>query len=343
MKPYLIALVILIHNLAFGSECSDLFKSFLQQEQKLKISIKLKDYNIEKYGLEDTPINRQKFERLYAQCISPDKNQIKNLASKNLSKISLGMSMSTTIVGYSNNNWDKPKDAEWFARLGYGLIFSYGCGEIYSKIIKDNGNRFHSIIKDYLFGRGATIAYTLGANVIFSSDKMEKEKIEKLKNSPTFQSDMKKLKEFFPSESFYDRYKKEVIAYLSNQDEISLGIGVHQGIDFDHLRPEDLKDPEVQDVVLAAIVSQEYENKNKMVSTGSSYGDFFLFDSIYSMARIPQEIFINQLTNKVMCLNLHNPKRGLTQAIGINVLNQIIFSNYYSITYKILKKEFTGE
>ena len=207
------------------------------------------------------------------------------------------------------------------------------------KLIKDDGGRFAYLVKDYLFGRAATVAYFGGFLVLFNTDKADQVKLEKLKQSPTFKADVEKLKAYAQNESLIDRYQKELMAYLSQLEVIDLGIGVHEGVDFDHLKPSDLEDKDIQKVVLAAIMSQEYEQKKGPMSfTGSSTGDYFTFDSIYSIAKIPKDILVNKMIDQVMCLNANNPVRGMTQAIGIQTINQILFADYYGVTYRVSKK-----
>jgi hypothetical protein len=343
---YSLTLLVLATSLsAFGAEsCRDLMSSFFRHEEGKTISNKTAKMDITKFGLEENVINREKFERLYLQCLSPDKNQIKDLASKRYSKINLGMSVVTSVSGYTYTNWEKPKDMEWFGRLGYGLAFGAACGKIYGKLVKDDGSKFHHIIKDYIFGRVATVAYFGGFTVFFDANADLKAKVETLKKSPTFEADMKKLRAYIDDEKFNERYQKETIDYLSQLEEINLGIGIQEGVDFDHLKPSDLKDPDIQKVVMAAIVAQEYEQQKGILAvTGSKNNDYLLYDSIYSLAKIPKEIIVHKMIDQAVCLNSHNPARGITQAVGITALNQILFADYYGITYKVLKKELIGQ
>src|SRR5205823_2648818 len=98
---------------------------------------------------------------------------------------------------------------------------------------------------------------------------------------------------------------------------------------------KDLEDKDIQKVVIAAIIAQEYEKQKAPLNiTGNGMEDFFLFDSLYAIAKIPKDLAINKVVNQVMCLNANNVGRGLTQAIGISALNQILFADFYGITYQ---------
>jgi hypothetical protein len=158
------------------------------------------------------------------------------------------------------------------------------------------------------------------------------------------EADTAKLKEYADNKTLVKRYQEELMSYLSHLDTIDLGIGVHGGVDFDNLKPSDLEDTDVKKVVMAAIIAKDYEQKKDVLNiTDDKYHDFFIFDSLYSIAKIPKDMITNQIVDRVMCLNSYNVNRGLTQAVGISVLEQIIFADYYGITYKVLKKELINQ
>lgn len=341
MKTLLFILVIYSFKSFAFSDCNQLMQPFFK-EFRIEKS-KSNDIDITKFGLEENSMNRTKFERLYAQCMSPNKNQIKLLAQNEVNKTFQVMSLATTIVGYTETNWQKPKDLEWFGRLGYTLTFGAICGQLYSKIIKDDGNKFQFLIKDYLFGRITLLSWAYGDNYIFGPEKKIKDKLENLKSSPHFTSDIQKLKKYVGNDEIFERFKHDVLVNLSHLEEINLGLGIHQGVDFDHLSPKDLNDPDIAKIVFAAILAQEYETSSKgIITLGTSNLDAFAYDSMYSILKIPKDIFVHKMTNQIMCLNLHNTNRGLVQVIGINTLNQILFADYYGITYRALKQELTS-
>ena len=327
MKKTLLIFSLLSAQSLFANDiCNETMRAFFNHQDGKVISNKTAAMDITKYGLNESLENRQKFEHLYSQCLAPGKNKYKNLATKRFATALKTMDYATSIIGYTQSNWNKPKDKEWFEKLGYGLVFGAICGKIAKNIVKDNGNRFGYLVKEYLYGRGTTILYFGGSNVIFGEDKENQKKLEK-------------LKAYADNDDMVDRYTKELVAYLSHLEVIDLGIGVHQGVDFDHLKPSDLDDKDIQKVVIASILSQEYQQqKGPMSFTNSKTQDFFMFDSIYSMVKIPKDIFVNKMINQVLCLNTNNMTRGMTQAVGITAINQILFADYYGVTYKVGKK-----
>lgn len=336
----LLILLGLNSTLYAADNCRDLMRSFFNHQEGNVISNKTAKMDVEKFGLAENVVNRQKFERLYTQCLSPDKNKLKDLAEKRFSKINTGMGMATSIIGYTQRNWEQEKDFEWFARLGYGLALGTVASQLAQKIISNHGNRFAEVVKNYIFGRSLTLVYFAGASLLFESNKAQQEKLEELKSDPHFKEDIKKLKAYAEDESRLDRIKNEIISYLSQLEVINIGIGVHEGIDFDNLKPSDLEDKDIQEVIIAAILAQEYEQqKGALAITGSKQNDFLLFDSLYSIAKIPKDIIVDKIINQTMCLNSNNLTRAYTQAIGITAINQILFADYYGITYHVLQKE----
>lgn len=340
MKSLLAFIILITTTSTHSNECQELMRPFLLKDTKISTIKESSGMDITKYGLVDNIINRDKFERLYLQCMSTDKNQLQELAHRRFSMANKVLSYGGSAIAYTQINWQKPKNLEWFERLGFGLTFRAVIGKLHSTLLNDSGNRFQYIIKDYIFGRGATISFLSGFGILFGSNKADQEKIQSLKASATFKDDIKKLQEYANYDTLVLQYKKKLISALSQLDVINLGIGVHDGVDFNNLTPRDLEDEDIQNVVIAAILSQEYEqHKAPMKLTGDKTDDFFVFDSVYSIAKIPKDIVLNRLVDRVMCLNSHNVSRGLTQAIGLTVLNQILLADYYSVTYRILKKQ----
>jgi hypothetical protein len=184
------------------------------------------------------------------------------------------------------------------------------------------------------------VGYIGSSKMLFNNNVDEKKKFEELKTSPTFKSDMQKLKAYASDETLLKRFIDETMIFLGQLKIINTGLGVHEGIDFDHLTQEDLKDPEIKKIVLAAIIAQEYENQQgPLALAGSKTQDFYLYDSLYSLVKIPKDIVLDNTVNKIMCLNTYNSTRGITQAVGISAINQILFADYYGVTYRVFKKQ----
>ena len=158
------------------------------------------------------------------------------------------------------------------------------------------------------------------------------------------QHDVEYIKRILTDDNWYENFKKKLFTTLGYLDEVSIGIGKKYGIDFDHLTKEQLQDEDIQKVVLAALVSQEMERrKHAIIKTGNSNYDSFIFDSFYSILKIPKDILVNKMTMQMVCLNMHNQSRGFTQAVGLNILNQVLFADYFGVTYRILKYEMVGD
>jgi hypothetical protein len=343
MKVFILFLL-LFSSMASAQDCHDLMRTFFRKKAAKVINEETSNIDIAKYGFVDNSSGRKNFNRLYLQCQSTNKSLVTDPLRQRFSSLQHKLSLATTVVGYSAANWQKPKDMQWFGKMVFGVAFGEVVGKLAGKLIKDNGNRFHYLIKDYIFTRSAVAMYLTSSPYIFDNDKSYRQKMSALKTSDNFQEEMRQLKSYATSERLIKRYQKEVMGYLSHLEVINLGFGVQQGVDFDKLTPEDLDDEDIQKVVMAAIIAQEYENQKGFLNvTQNNSADFFLFDALYSIAKIPKDMAVTKIVNQVLCLNAKNPSRGLTQAVGISALNQIMFADFYGITYRVAKKEFINQ
>lgn len=343
MKWLNFLILLTISTSSLSNECRSLFSKFNEIERIAKVREKTKKLDLKLYGIKNTPAGRREFERIYAECMTPNSTLLKDRADEKVNTVFSRISYATMIGGYTYSNWEKPKDIMWFFNLGFGMGFGAIASKIQSALIIDQGHRYHYLVKDYLFGRGTDLTY-MGITFFFP-DKEKNEvqiKLDELKHSPQFQADMIELKKYIDNPNHIERFKKEIFNALSHMEFINLGLGRHGDIDFNHLTPKDLEDKSVQKVVLAAIVAEEYERKNALLQTGSLTTDSFIFDSFYAALKVPKDIYLQKISTQVMCLNMFNPSRGVKQVIAINVVNQILFADYFGVVYKILKSEING-
>lgn len=351
MKKLMIITLAMIVSLesalaAQKSSCNQLMENFFQREAVVsKLRKDASNYNIELYGLEDTLHNRAKFESMYVRCMSPGAKEIDDVASRKLNNTFTALSVGTMVVGYSYSNWDKPKDVEWFLKLGLGLGFGAAANFLQTKLLKDTGNKYYNIILDYLYGRGSDVAFMQVDKAI---DKLLKEdevalkmqlKLKDIKNHEDFVKFTKTVHNNF----WYENFRNKLFTSLGYLDNVNIGAGVHNGVDFNNLTAAQLQDEDIQKVIIAALLAQEKERRKKaLIHTGSSQIDSFIFDSMYAAFKIPKDIIVNRMTTQIICLNMHNQRRGFTQAVGINVLNQVLFADYFGVAYKVLKYEMLG-
>lgn len=328
------------------NSCNQIMEGFFKRDELVtKLKTRASKQNIELFGLRDTPLNRAKFETMYVRCMTPGAKEIDDVASRKLNNTFNSISVGTMVVGYSYSNWDKPKDAEWFFNLGLGLGFGAAAGVLQARLIKDTGNKYYNLILNYLYGRGSDIAY-MGVDKAIDQLKKEDEealKIQlKLKNIHS-NEDFQRFKEVVSTENWYQSYRTKLFTALGYMDSVSIGGGIYKGVNFDNLTPEDLQDEDVQKVVIAALLAQEKERrKQAVIHTGNSLLDNFIFDSVYAAFKVPKDIIVNRMTTQIICLNMHNQRRGFTQAVGLNIMNQVLFADYFGVVYKILKHEMLG-
>lgn len=347
MKWFLLVIFTLLSSNVFAakSSCREAMGAFFKYDAQMStLKKQASSYNIELYGLKDTPENRLKFEKIYVRCMSPGPKEVEDVMSKKLNNTFNAISVGTMVTGYAYSNWDKPKDAEWFLNLGIGLAFGAVAGSLQDKLLKDTKNKYYNLIQDYLYGRGTDVVYMGVQSGIDQFTSIEKEKFKAYLNKLENQEDVERIRKMLENDYWYDNLRKKIFTALGYLDEVNIGAGKKYGIDFDHLTKEQLQDEDVQKVVLAALVSQEMERrKHAIIKTGNSNYDSFIFDSFYSILKIPKDILVNKMTMQMICLNMHNQSRGFTQAVGLNILNQVLFADYFGVTYRILKYEMVGD
>ncbi len=339
IRNLVILFLVIYSSLSFskGSECNNTMEAFFRYDTLIEnIKKKARNYDHKRYGFKDTPENREKFERLFVKCMSPGPKEISDLSSKKLNNTFNLISVGTMVGGYAYSNWEEPKDMEWFLRLGIGIGFGAGASMIQDKLLKNHGHRFYNILQDYLFWRGADLVYIGGDKIMTTDQEKMQEYISKIKN----QEEVEKILKILKKDNWYDNLKEKIFTSLGYLDEVNVGIGTREGIDFDHLTKEQLRNKDIQDVVIAALIRQEKERRDAtFIHTGSATFDSFIFDSFYSLIKIPKDYMFNKMTTQIICLNANNPKRGYTQAVALNVFNQVLFADYFGITYRILKHE----
>lgn len=328
------------------NSCNQMMENFFQRETLVtKLKKDAADYKIKLYGLEDTPHNRAKFESMYVRCMTPGAKEIDDVASRKLNNTFHAMSIGTMVIGYSYSNWDKPKDAEWFFKLGLGLGFGAAASFLQTKLIKDTGNKYYNLILDYLYGRGSDVAFMGVDKAIDKLNKEDERALElqlKLKDVKTH-DDYLRFKKTFHNDSWYENFRTKLVTSLGYLDSVNIGAGVYKGVDFDNLTEVQLQDEDIQKVVIAALIAQEKDRRKRaIINTGKTELDSFIFDSVYAAFKVPKDIIVSRVTTQIICLNMHNQRRGFTQAVGLNVLNQVLFADYFGVAYKILKYEMLG-
>ncbi len=324
---------------------SHLFKKE-RQLQSLKQQASKKDLKI--YGLKNTPADKAKFEKLFIKCNEPGIKEFDQTTSRQINYTFNAISVGTMVGGYTYSNWDKPKDVEWFFRLGLGIGFGAVSGHIQTKLIKETGDKYKDLVFSFLYGRSADAVFMKIDEKLISSLIEKEEDLFKIKLAGSDKKSLEaytRYKELLNDKDYYEKFRANILASFSYVDIVNLGIGKVGDKDFNHLTVDDLKDKDVQDVVIASLIAEakkKMAKENALIHTGNNELDIFIFDSLYNAFKIPKDIIVNHYTSKIICMNMYNPKRGFTFAVGLNVLNQILFADYFGATYRLLKYEMIG-
>lgn len=278
------------------------------------------------------------YEKLAFGCRASKSTPEKKRASQLFKKFVLGIGVTSSIAGYTYANYDKEFDAKWFGRLGYELTIGMVSNYLSAKILTNPNNTIIRMgLQRYLLARSFGVVDMTLYSSFFSGNKDEaRARLEELKKDPKFQEEMKKLSTFLEEEGTLVKYKRMIIenikALLRHQELAPESTGeLHYGdFDFSGLKPEDLDDPEIQNIVIAAILAQEYEeNRGKIISTGDVGADRFAFHAAYGLVMMPKDIYTSLYIYRVLCMGQMNPRAALMKAVGLYTLNRVVFDQLY--------------
>lgn len=272
------------------------------------------------------------YEKLSYGCRSTKMTPERKMAAATFKKFTIGIGIASTVAGYSYNNRDKPKDGQWFGKLGYELTWGVITGYLASKIISNPENGPVNIaLKKYFLARGnGLIDMGLYGWMFGASNEDAEQRLADLKNSPEKRKQLLELKKYLEDKKVFAKVKDSIIENVKKLGlPIKPPVEIHD-IDWENLSDEDLEREDVQDVVMAAILSQIYdENKGKVFNTGHIGADRYSFHASYGLIMMPKDTFISLYIYNVLCMGQMNPRQALFKALGIYTLNRVVFDQMY--------------
>ncbi len=342
----------MLNSKAMGASfesCQKIMSNFFEKERRTKtLREEAAKIDLTQYGFKNTLKDREKFEKLFVKCNEPGVKEFDQITSRKINYTFNAISVGTMVGGYTYSNWDKPKDVEWFFRLGLGISFGSISGHLQTKLIKETGDKYKDLVFSFLYGRSADAVFMkIDEKLITKLVKKEEDlfKIKIANSDKKTQEAYARYQKLISDKDYYEKFRSNILASYTYLDTVNLGIGKIGDKDFNQLTNEDLKDREVQNVVIASLIAEakrKLAKENAVIHTGSNELDIFIFDSLYNAFKIPKDIVVNHYTSKIICMNMYNPTRGFTFAVGLNVLNQILFADYFGATYRLLKYELVG-
>ena len=326
-------------------------RSFLRQEKRneqrvtkleKKYSKKAPKENRQLSAKEAAKLRSHKIDEAWMSCRARNMNPSHQRGAAIYGTITTGMMGVSVASGFTNANWNLPKDAEWFGRLSYELAYAMMYTKVLIKVMKNPSSSF---LKRYgQFNLGASIVEGIDTTVysqFFNVSKDDaRDVLNRIKNSPQKKQDMEKLSRYLDETGFVDAFKKSVVNNFRSLFKASENESNHN----DDLLPEDLKNltekdlnkPEIQDRILELVMKQYYESERGYLSLGAIAGDRFAFNRSWSsLVGIPKNLALAVPIYVSLCMTSVYPIQGLALAAGLQSLNQLTSADTY---YKARKK-----
>ncbi len=279
---------------------------------------------------------------LHKQCTSVKPNASNIEAGKIFAKYAVGFNSANTLIGYTMATWDKAKDFNWAASLGYELtktiIFSYLSSKVLTggslsfpkKVAISNATNFFANMGDALVYQG-----------FFQSTEEAKAEIEKMAKSPTLVSDINKLLDFLHNRPEIQEYADGIGDMSNNLIRAVTGKDKLEDLTEEELaeiNQDSLKDPEVRERLLDLVDDQLYAG-DKNYTTGNAALDRLAFNTGYDLVNTPVQTAIGMASFYAVCMNIDKPLHALA-AFGTI---QFVRGNASSLIYFRARENAIGQ
>ena len=259
-----------------------------------------------------------KYKRLQHACYSKRATPEKQVSSKSFVRFTTGLGFLSASSSYAYAHWDKEKDQKWFEKFGYevGVVVSYYW--VMSKILSRSDNTFsQQLLKAYLVDiaiggvNAKTYAYLFGT----SREEAEK-RLQEMYSDPNFKNRVSDLEERFKDITDQELLAKELSNLLPNNSTIT---------------PTDIENEDnLKELLINSILLEEYKiNEGKLIVTGDTAKDRFVFDRIWNLVAIPRYMFFQYLILKNLCINQDKPFVAYSKALAIYSFERVIFDPIY--------------
>lgn len=286
----------------------------------------------------------QKYEKLTYGCRSNKWTPERKAAGQSFKKFTLGIGMASSVAAYTYQNHDREIDAKWIGRLGYELTVGAMVGMVASKIVSNPENSPVALaLKKYFFSRTTGLVDMFAYGALFGiSDSEAKERLDSIMKDPNKKAELEKLRKYMDKKNLYQKFKEGFVTKIKELKQSNVEIDNQKGdgkilepmsgksLDWDNLTEEDLDDEEIQNLLLTSIVQQMYdEQKGDLIATGNAGSDRYAFHAAYGALLLPKDTFVSLYIYNTLCMGALNPKAAMIKAVGLFVLNRVIFDQLY--------------
>lgn len=287
------------------------------------------------FSEQDFNTHMKEYEKLTFQCKASVKTNARKFAEKDFVKFRFAAS--TLIAGgayYIMSQDDERSGYKIAAQFGYEMLWSYYSGKYMGKIIAGNSGHVTKAFKKFMFGRTINLAdiflYSLGAKYIFGQSTNYSE-VNDLLADENKRELIAKLEEDLSKSNHVRDAKERVVEIIRDYAPL-----IAPDIKFDGKKISQLPDhyfarEDVKEEIFNLIIHQKYLNREAPIATGNGGVDRYVFHTLYGLAMLPKDLFLDLYMYNSFCMGQINRKNGFLKAAGIFALNKLTFDwIYYS-------------
>jgi hypothetical protein len=243
----------------------------------------------------------------------------------------MGIGVASSMGAYTYQNWDRDIDGVWIGKLGYETTFNIFSSYISSKIVSNPATTaFVKSLQKYALSRGTGLVDMFAYSWLFGVQENEtQERLNQLmanleNESPGAREEILALSKSWQERGAYEKFKEELLGQLPSLLENE------KDPDFDEILGGDLSDPETQELLMAMVAVELYqERKGDLISLGDAGVDRYAFHAAFGLLMLPRDMIVTKIIYDTLCMGQLRPKLALVKALSIFLANRLSGDQLY--------------
>lgn len=267
------------------------------------------------------------YERNYYRCLNAvaDPKQVTKEGLKRANTVALGITFgggASALITYTATNYDKEKDFDWWAEIGFVVATSMAMGYVNSKwVIANPRLKMWSQRFPLLLAANAVedVGVTALWGYLLGGEPPDHEEVKKIIADPAFQARLHEFKNWLESsvdfKKYYDQFNQLFETY-SIDDEGTVVLDDQQEDILSTLDPEELNEEETIALLIQALSDYEYDQNKGPLTLGNEDYDRYAFHRGIDLIYQSSFLVAGDLMYKTLC-STPNPKMAIVKAIGV--------------------------
>ncbi|MEI8348421.1 MAG: hypothetical protein WCG27_13210, partial [Pseudomonadota bacterium] len=267
--------------------------------------VKLESKNLSRQVVED---KKQIYENLTYKCRSMRVNDEHRRTEKAFRNVYLALNFLSTVTIYSYVNRDRPKDAQWFGKLGFDSVVGTIQRWFLSKMRANPLDGFWAkYYKNNIFYASTDLVVSPLYDFLFGQipkwlDSRQNQAQEEL---------IRKLEE----KHFDEAIVKNMVSIPTLENE-------------EILTPE--RTERYEEEILQNVTNNLYEEeKGDWIATGNKGLDRYVFHRLFNASMSTASVGFSLWIYHTICMGKETPSRALAQAIGIYAIDKALIDTFY--------------